>query len=78
MQEAHARALEQSPSKRGADESTDTWLMYVVFDLLYLQGGEHEATLVREAHSSRPDQGCISGLPLHCRRALLTSSTHWY
>jgi ATP-dependent DNA ligase len=61
----------QSPQKAGGGTAeTKEWLCYVIFDILYLKGGEKEAKLVREAHSGA-SPGCISGLPLRCRRALL-------
>eukprot|EP00935_MAST-01C_sp_MAST-1C-sp1_P001739 g1739.t1 len=66
-----AASASSSGAKGAPAESTETWLLYVVFDLLYLKGGEREAKLVREAHHSRLDAGCIAGLPLRCRRELL-------
>jgi hypothetical protein len=63
QKEASRNLTAQSPSKAaagGGSGETKTWLCYVIFDILYLKGGEKEAKIIREVHSGATP-GCVSG-----------------
>lgn len=52
-------------------EVTNRWLCYVVWDIVYVGGGDKAEKLIREAFKGPGEVSAVMGLPLHARRKLL-------
>jgi DNA ligase-4 len=58
-------------NEQSSGESRTRWMCLMVFDVLYIKGGDELEKIVQESHISRPKAGSVQGLPLYSRRQIL-------